>query len=404
MPKYLGPGSCAANACHGGVAPRSISKVLQNEYSTWVTKDRHTQAYNVLLDPVAQRMGRILNIGAPEKSPKCLVCHALAVAPEQRGREFEVAEGVSCESCHGPSSLWLGAHAEASWPHAKSVALGMYDNKDLSKRSEKCLSCHLGTSAQQDVDHEMIAAGHPDLVFELDSYTAVEPPHWIEKDKDPIFGARALAVGQAIQLRDSMQRLARRVRSDRWPEYAELDCFACHHSLTSAENSWRQERGYRLRPGAANLNDSHFVVTHELLHALDLSRASELDQQMQRISQMVAASRPDREQLASAADHAASLADSLMRDLQSTSFDRIRCVEVISQIAHDVSDQQDERSAEQMTMAVESLYLASAHSAGAPNTEITKRIDALLKSFDSPSTYNGKRFAAELRSIAAMIR
>ena len=47
-PKYLGPGSCSANACHGGVAPRAVTKVLQNEYSTWVTKDRHARAYNEL--------------------------------------------------------------------------------------------------------------------------------------------------------------------------------------------------------------------------------------------------------------------------------------------------------------------------------------------------------------------
>jgi len=28
------------------------------------------------------------------------------------------------------------------------------------------------------VDHEMIAAGHPDLFFELDSFSAVMPRHW----------------------------------------------------------------------------------------------------------------------------------------------------------------------------------------------------------------------------------
>ena len=64
---------------------------------------------------------------------------------------------------------WLGPHTERDWTHEKSVAVGMYDTRDLTKRSEKCLSCHLGNE-EKSVDHEMIAAGHPDLFFELDSF------------------------------------------------------------------------------------------------------------------------------------------------------------------------------------------------------------------------------------------
>ena len=68
-------------------------------------------------------------------------------------------------------------HTTRGWTHAQSVALGMYDTRDLAKRTEKCLSCHLG-SQEKFVDHEMIAAGHPDLYFELDSFSAVMPRHW----------------------------------------------------------------------------------------------------------------------------------------------------------------------------------------------------------------------------------
>src|SRR5437667_10523576 len=37
--KYIGPGSCSATACHGGVQPRNVTRVLQNEYSTWAVQD-----------------------------------------------------------------------------------------------------------------------------------------------------------------------------------------------------------------------------------------------------------------------------------------------------------------------------------------------------------------------------
>ena len=111
--KYVGPGSCSASACHGGIQARDTTKVLQNEYSTWIVQDRHSRAYTVLNQPLAQRMAKILKIGDPTKAQKCLVCHALSVPADQRGTQFDIAEGVSCESCHGPAEKWLGPHVEA---------------------------------------------------------------------------------------------------------------------------------------------------------------------------------------------------------------------------------------------------------------------------------------------------
>ncbi len=58
----------------------------------------------------------------------------------------------------------------------------MYDDRDLISRSQKCLTCHLGTS-EKFVDHQMIAAGHPDLYFELASFSAVMPKHWQEQSE-----------------------------------------------------------------------------------------------------------------------------------------------------------------------------------------------------------------------------
>src|SRR5437016_8403313 len=176
--KYIGPGSCASTSCHGSVKPIGDSRILQNEYSIWIIQDKHSRAYQALTGDVAERMARILKLGAKsEDAPKCLACHALNPPADQRGRVFEISEGISCENCHGPASGWLGSHTTRSWAHEKSVALGMHDTRDVIRRTEKCLECHLGTK-NKFVDHEMIAAGHPDLFFELDSFSAVMPRHW----------------------------------------------------------------------------------------------------------------------------------------------------------------------------------------------------------------------------------
>src|SRR5947209_14335013 len=106
--RYVGPGSCSATACHGSVQARRETKVLQNEYSTWVLQDKHARAWNVLNNPVSQRIAKILgptSLGAPDAAhaPKCLPCHALYVPNDAKAREFDLNDGVSCESCHGPS-------------------------------------------------------------------------------------------------------------------------------------------------------------------------------------------------------------------------------------------------------------------------------------------------------------
>jgi hypothetical protein len=155
---FNGPGGCAASSCHGSVEPRTTTRIFQNEYTIWIAQDKHARAFSVLQNNVSERIGRTLNLGPPAKAPKCLACHALYVSPEQQARTFELGDGVSCENCHGPASGWLGPHTTRDWPHEESVRRGMYDTRNLEKRSEKCLTCHLGT-ADKFVDHEMIAAG-----------------------------------------------------------------------------------------------------------------------------------------------------------------------------------------------------------------------------------------------------
>ncbi len=123
--KYNGPGGCAASSCHGSIQPKTTTRVLQNEYTTWISQDKHARAYGVLKNKVSERIGKILNLGKPPaEAPKCLVCHSLYEPPEQQAQTFELGDGVSCENCHGPASGWLGPHTTKNWPHEKSVQLG----------------------------------------------------------------------------------------------------------------------------------------------------------------------------------------------------------------------------------------------------------------------------------------
>jgi hypothetical protein len=402
--KYLGPGSCSAVACHGGIQPMNVTRVLQNEYSIWIVKDKHAKAYSVLQNPISQRMAAILGIGTAQDAPKCLACHALAVPPQKKGREFDLSDGVSCESCHGPSSAWLGPHTLKGWTTQQSVALGMLDTKDIVRRSEGCLSCHVGT-AEKSVDHQMIAAGHPDLVFELDSYSAVEPPHW-KPNADAFYGVRVWSTGQAVQLRETLKRLSRRASGSVWPEYSELDCFSCHHSLTRAEDSWRQSAGYRdRRPGNPQWNGSHFTVFRALVKEIDTQASVDLEKDLAVVYKQASKLESDRNELAAAADRAAAVASRLAQRLNSASFDRASALRLMRAICADGEQISfaGVRSAEQATMALDSVFIAYSKSVGSqPKTRAA--IDGLFQQLENPSTYSAPKFAAAMKLVDASLR
>jgi len=409
-PRYTGPGSCASTACHGSVTPRTDNRVLQNEYSTWIVKDKHSKAYASLQGNVGERMATILGIGKAESAPKCLACHALDVPATQRARTFDLSEGVSCESCHGPAAAWLGPHTERDWTHQKSIAAGMYDTRDLTKRSEKCLSCHLGNE-EKSVDHEMIAAGHPDLYFELDSFSAVMPRHWKEpgepENSDPWYDVRELTTGQAVQLRQSLLRLESRAHGKYWPEYSELQCYSCHHSLTLPENSWRQARGYSgRRPGDPPWNPSRYTIFHEVIFQADGDSAGKLDSELARLGQLMSQLNPDRDAVAASADNCARLVGDLSSKVGAMANDPASTLRLLRKISGDADNisAQGEHAAAQAAMAVQSLYVAYERNEKFQNSaELRAAVSALFQDLQDPSAYDPARFAGKLHQVNALL-
>ena len=377
------------------------SRILQNEYSTWVLQDKHAQAYKVLQGPVAQRMARIMGLESATGAARCLACHALSVSAEQKGREFDVAEGVTCENCHGPASGWLGQHTLKNWKHEQSVQLGLHDLPNLQVRTKQCLTCHMGTG-EKNVDHELIAAGHPDLVFELDSYQAVMPMHW-KKPEDPAMGIRTWSVGQAVKLKEALNRLSRRAQGPVWPEFAEMECFACHHDLTKADKSWRQERGYQnRRPGNPPWNAAHYAVLRVVLKSVDANLAAQLDKDFSDVYALASRINTDRNELAQRANKAAITADQVAERLNSMPVDRARASQMMAAIVanSDELSAQGTRTAEQAAMAIEALMAAQGRSA---QPDVRSAIDALFRQLDNPSTYNGYSFAAQMKRVSGVV-
>ncbi|HVL12979.1 MAG TPA: multiheme c-type cytochrome [Gemmata sp.] len=254
----VGAVGCSGSACHGsplrGDLPTShwgtdVDR-WKTSYEVWRHYDPHGRAYRVLTNEVSAKIEFLVAAGRePLKAwedARCLACHSnptLAAAWRDQPRH---TEGVGCEACHGNATHYLHDHIGwGSGPHrrAKFRAAGMTELFDPAVRAETCAGCHVGAPGR-DINHDLIAAGHPRLNFDYATYLRGLPPHWTEKDRT---GEKATArpageiahhwlVGRAATAAASCELLAARA-SDMaapWPELSEFDCYTCHHNLRPA--------------------------------------------------------------------------------------------------------------------------------------------------------------------------
>ena len=191
---FVGAVGCRSSSCHGGAGEK------RSQYITWSRQDFHTRAYAILLNARSARIAESVGVGEAQSSARCTVCHSpfQSVAQSRLASAARPDEGVSCENCHGAAGTWLRGHTRSDWTYAMRVSAGMHDLRSLYVRANTCVACH------QNIDNTLLKAGHPTLVFELDSQSVNEPRHW--RDDDPWSGARAWLVGQAVALREAAWR------------------------------------------------------------------------------------------------------------------------------------------------------------------------------------------------------
>ncbi|MFO0965933.1 MAG: multiheme c-type cytochrome [Gemmataceae bacterium] len=303
--------------CHSGGRKDPTDMVRGVEWKDWVDKDKHKEAWIVLTKARAQQMAKILGY-AVEKDKRCISCHGTAVNVGDKDQMKTLEDyGVNCTICHGPSEDWISAHPGATmdtrnaWRSLSRVEKeskwGMYDLWDPAKRTKLCGSCHIGSAKDgKVVTHEMYAAGHPPLPgFEVATFSEQMPRHWeslrerakdkmedlkrfyrISKEEIDLELTHQVGVGALMTFRMGVDLIGEQAKKgDSWPELAVFDCFACHHDLQNP--SWRQERGYKGKPGRPQLRAwSAALVDLGLLHAArgDKERAkglqAELDKKM----------------------------------------------------------------------------------------------------------------------------
>lgn len=126
------PQFCGAKKCKKCHNMRSTGK----QYKKW-KKGPHAHAYKVLASPESQAIAAKMGIANAQTSGKCLKCHSTAYnyTENRVSTAIKVKEGVSCESCHGPGSLYRERKIMKNLQLA--VANGL-----IADAKAMCIKCH----------------------------------------------------------------------------------------------------------------------------------------------------------------------------------------------------------------------------------------------------------------------
>ncbi len=297
----MGVGSCAAPACHGG--PTTEPAKWKSAYTVWIEQDKHAHAGIVLYEDRSKDILRGLDRLAkdadvkPWRDTRCLACHA-AANPGGEGGSALASDGVGCEACHGAAKTWIDAHTSRTWSqmpdryrnsHVETSGRDgrMINTKDVKVRAQVCVDCHIGSVGDdgrpaRNMNHDMIAAGHPRLAFEYSAFLANMPHHWSDRSTSgdgppptmrtwfPVW-----AVGQAVSTQAALRLLAARAKEAQidpakapWPEFSEYDCYSCHHAITPGSYHRKYMKAAEkngVRPGSYAWGRWYLPMTERLL-------------------------------------------------------------------------------------------------------------------------------------------
>lgn len=264
---------CMATSCHGSNNPQALT--WQRAGTIWLQKDPHATAYiRLLTEESLAIVNRLTNASWSSTDSsgflyaleqKCVSCHANSLSSTSNR-----ILGADCQVCHGPASAWKDQHYSSTW---KSQGSRRFDNSEMlntesiASRAAICASCHIGELNSEhgvrEVNHELMAAGHPPMHFDFSTFMNRYPRHWDEPDGSTDnsvpqefrtwkLGKLALTAervkllsDRATDVEQSLTRQRDSLNSDGdnrpWPELTEYSCYSCHHSLQDAK--WRRSVG-----------------------------------------------------------------------------------------------------------------------------------------------------------------
>lgn len=129
--QYVGSKKC--KSCHN-------SKKSGYQFKIWAASP-HANAYTTLASEESKAIAKKMGIKDPQKSEKCLICHVTGAGKDASmfAKTFNMEEGVGCEACHGPGSVYK------SMKIMKDIYAGKVKGADyglINADEAQCKTCH----------------------------------------------------------------------------------------------------------------------------------------------------------------------------------------------------------------------------------------------------------------------
>ena len=127
---YVGVAKC--RSCHK-------KELMGDQIAVW-RRGPHHSSWATLESPESIALGQSLGLTEPPaESAECLVCHvtAFGVPPDRIARSLDLADGVQCESCHGPGRRYRKKKIMSDPDKARANGLWV-----ISADSGICERCH----------------------------------------------------------------------------------------------------------------------------------------------------------------------------------------------------------------------------------------------------------------------
>jgi len=184
----------------------------------------------------------------------------------------------------------------------------------------------------------------------------------------------------------------------------------CHHSLTGPL-SWRQQaleqpavvKGHRAGDPPYNL--SRYVLFKHFAAEIDPGLNDQLNSETAKVASLVATMSPNRTEVEETANRTAELARRMAAEVSNATYDSARTERLLRAISGDADAiaVDGERTAEQATMTVDSLYISELNG-GNKNDATREAINGLFTLVKNPSAYNGPQFAAQMKKVRSTLR
>ncbi len=404
--KILGVQTCASSTCHGSSVAFTASNVLQNEYRTWNEQDPHARAFETLQNPLSQKIARNLGIESAEQSAACLGCHSGASTPVHlRADTFKLSEGVGCETCHGAAENYLESHTRSS--HQDNLNAGLIALEKPLERAQLCISCHLGNTDDRKITHEIMGAGHPRLSFELNTFSSIQPAHYIaDQDYSDRKGKpnpmQIWAIGQIVASEQLLNNIAAFPRAGLFPELAHMDCLGCHQSLERID--WQRNPVTQGAPGAIRFNDAHLLSSYQLSRAVLPDLSPQLLKDIRAFTQTGHLDTASKRSLNSLQRQITLVRERLLKQPISAEQGHSLLVELTESGLR--ASHQGYGSAEQSAMAINSAVLAlnAQGSTLIDKPSMQAALDEMFVALDDPSDYQARTFVQSLKRIRSAIK